>query len=609
MKKIVNNIKENYVLVIAVLIAGLFLGWLFFHSPKQEVQGAVADEEQADAEEVTWTCSMHPQVRQDEPGDCPICGMDLIPVSTAGIVDTDIDADEIMISEEAAKLADIQTVRVERRIPENTLFLQGRVQVDERNMAELTARFGGRIEKLYVSYTGARVTEGQKLATIYSPEMMIAQAELLEAVQMKESRPAMYRAARSKLKLWDLRDEQINSIEQKGKPSPYFDILSPLSGTVMEKKVSQGTYVNTGDEMFMLAGLSEIWVIFDAYEDDIPWVKTGDKINFTIQSLPGTEFSARVSFIDPFIGKDTRTAGLRVELGNRSLKLKPGMFAEGTLFSDIAAGSEKLLIPKSAVLWTGKHAVVYVKIPDREMPSFLYREIELGPEAGDYYVVADGLEEGEEIAVNGVFKIDAAAQLEGKPSMMNPGGGKAPAAHDHGAMDMSESEAVQQVQETGDEEIVQDVPGIFKEQLTEVYNVYIDMKDAFVAADAARVSEDAGKMAEQLEQVDMGLLEGAAHMEWMEHLELLNNSLDIIEGSSDIDVQRKEFISLNNTFYETVKTFGIQKDSVYYQYCPMADNDRGAYWLSNEKEIRNPYFGDMMLTCGEVREVIKSDKR
>ena len=385
----------------------------------------------------SWTCSMHPQIKQDKPGLCPICAMDLIPLTSMQSGGDDVDPNEIVMSESAAKLAAVQTIIVSRGTPHKSIYLQGKVHADERNISKLTARFGGRIEKLFVNFTGQNVRKGQKLATIYSPGLVTAQRELLEAIAFKESRPSLYTAARGKLKLWDLTDQQIDNIEKKGEPEIYFDVLSPIAGTVTMRHVAIGDYLKEGMPLFKVVDLTKVWVLFDAYESDLPWIKSGDKIDFTIQALPGKNFTARVSFIDPFLNAKTRVAKVRVEIKNPKLTLKPEMFTIGLLESKIAESSDEILIPKSAILWTGKRSVVYIKVPNREIPSFLYREIVLGPEAGAFFVVAEGLSAGEEIATNGVFKIDAAAQLIGLPSMMNPGGGTGSTGHNHG--DMSHS--------------------------------------------------------------------------------------------------------------------------------------------------------------------------
>jgi Cu(I)/Ag(I) efflux system membrane fusion protein len=427
--KIVN--KREAILIGVTLIVGLLLGGLFFGGHESTTDNH-NHEEAEQTENTIYTCSMHPQIRQNEPGLCPICAMDLVPMTTLQEQGDDIDPNEIQMTESAIKLADVQTAIVKRGVPEKSVHLLGKVKADERNIAQLTARFGGRIEKLFINYKGQNVKKGQKLGTIYSPDLITAQKELLEAIKYIRTNPSFYKASRSKLKLWDLTDEQIDAIENKGEPKLYFDILSPISGTVTKRQVAVGDYVKKGTALFEVIDLTKVWVMFDAYESDLPWIKHGDNINFTLQSLPGKIYSEIVSYIDPFIDAATRVAQVRVEISNPNLSLKPEMFANGILVSNIAENSNELLIPKSAILWTGKRAVVYVKIPNRKIPSFLYREIVLGPEAGNFYVVVEGLSEAEEIAVNGVFKIDASAQLAGKASMMNPRGGSVSTGHNHG---------------------------------------------------------------------------------------------------------------------------------------------------------------------------------
>ncbi|MBK3517018.1 efflux RND transporter periplasmic adaptor subunit [Carboxylicivirga marina] len=418
MKTIFQNIKSNYKLVLGVLIVGLAIGWIV--SPSGNANGA-GDEHAGhnhDEEPTTWTCSMHPQIKQDKFGLCPICAMDLIPLSSMGGGEN-ADPNEVVMSEAAAKLAEIQTSVVAIGEPNKSIYVQGKLHVDERRIAELTARFGGRIEELFVNFTGQEVRKGQKLATIYSPNLVSAQRELIEASEFKEDNPSLYKASRAKLKSWGLTERQVNKIEASGEPEVNFNVLSPITGTVTMRHVALGDYVKEGTALLKVADLSKLWVLFDAYETDLPWMKIGDKVNFTLQALPGEKFKTKVTYVDPFIDARTRVAKVRAEINNKELRLKPEMFASGVLESKIANEQKAVIIPKSAVLWTGKRSVVYSKVQDRESPTFLYREIVLGPEAGAFYVVKEGLEPGEEIATNGVFKIDAAAQLVGLPSMMN----------------------------------------------------------------------------------------------------------------------------------------------------------------------------------------------
>lgn len=430
---IIKKYWKTSLILILTLIAGIFIGNNLLSDAGSHNEEHVHDISE-NPEEAIHTCSMHPQIRQEGPGLCPICAMELVPLNTVASTDESIGQDEIRMTQSAIELANIQTVLVERGVPVKSTHLLGKVKPDERNIFDITARYGGRIDKLHVNYTGQHIRKGQKLGTIYSPDLITAQMELLEAIKHKETNPSFHHAARIKLELWNLTQEQIDDIERSGEPQYHFDILSPVNGTVTRRNVSAGDYVDEGSPLFEVIDLTKVWVMFDAYESDLPWVKEGDQVSFTLQSVPGKIFNSRVSYIDPFIDPATRVAQVRVEISNPELELKPEMFANGIIESKIAASSEQLLIPKSSVLWTGKRAVVYVKVPDREMHSFRYREIILGPDAGDYYVVSSGLDEGEEIAMNGVFKIDAAAQLSGNMSMMNPEGGKASTGHDHGNM-------------------------------------------------------------------------------------------------------------------------------------------------------------------------------
>ncbi|WP_421917885.1 efflux RND transporter periplasmic adaptor subunit [Marinifilum sp.] len=601
MKNIINNIKENYKLVIAVLVVGILLGLIFSGSSDKyvvnssNIEGHEGHNHESE-DPTTWTCSMHPQIKQDKPGLCPICAMDLIPLTSMQSSGDDVDPNEIVMTESAAKLADIQTMMVQLGVPEKSIRLQGKIHADERNISELTARFGGRIEKLFVNYTGQTVRKGEKLATVYSPALVTAQRELLEAISFKDTRPSLYQAARGKLKLWDLTEKQIAGIEKKGEPTLYFDVVSPISGTVTMRHVAIGDYIKEGTKLFKVVDLSKLWVMFDAYESDLPWVKLNDKVEFSVQAIPGKNYEAKVTYIDPFINGKTRVAKVRAEVSNKEQLLKPEMFVNGVVVSKIAEDSDELLIPKSSILWTGKRAIVYVKVPDRESPSFLYREVVLGPEAGSFFVVKEGLSQGEEIAINGVFKIDAAAQLIGLPSMMNPEGGQMSTGHNHGEMSVDHSKHEIQTY---------NVDSKFKNQLTQFYQAYLSLNKAFVSSDPNQVVSQSKELLDQLESIDMSLLKGDAHMSWMEDLKVLESKLKEISDVNDIDKQRIAFAPFNQALYKSIKSFGLDKVTVYFQYCPMANGDKGAYWFSDSEEIRNPYFGDMMLKCGEVKETIK----
>lgn len=426
-----NIFSKNHIINASLLAAGLFIGWIFFHSPHNENKepGLSAHTEN----ETIWTCSMHPQIRMDEPGKCPLCAMDLIPAVQS---DSPVDSGAIQLTKEAAELANVLTSIVSFQKPVKEVRLYGKVQADERLLQSQVAHISGRIEKLMVNFTGESVKKGQSLAIIYSPELTTAQQELLEAAKTKESQPEIYEAAKEKLRLWKLSESQISEIENSGRVKTNFEVYANTSGIVTQKLVNGGDYVSQGTPMFEISNLSRLWVMFDAYESDLPFIKKGDRLNFTVQAIPGKTFAGNIAFIDPVIDPVNRVTKVRVEISNESGKLKPEMFTTGIINANLTEYKDKLIIPRSAVLWTGKRSIVYVKQPYTDEIIFKLREIELGPALGSSFVVLSGLEEGEEIVTQGAFSVDAASQLEGKPSMMNSSGEAKPAIVDHSKMKM-----------------------------------------------------------------------------------------------------------------------------------------------------------------------------
>jgi membrane fusion protein, copper/silver efflux system len=412
--------SNKYVKYGLILILGTFIGWLFFHSSKNKEEKH--DQAKEVAQGTIWTCAMHPQIRMEQPGKCPICGMELIPVAQSST--TSVDPSAIHLSREAAELANVLTTVVTRQKPVKEVRLYGKIQADERLLQSQVAHVPGRIDRLTVNFTGEKVTKGQVLAEIYSPELITAQQELLETIKTKQLQPELYEASKEKLRQWKLTDDQIAKIENSGAVRNEFEVVSNTSGTVTERMVNTGDHVGQGTELYKIADLSKVWIMFDAYESDLQFINKGERISFTLQALPGKDFSGNVIFIDPVIDPVTRVAKVRVETGNESGKLKPEMFATGIASTTLKEYSNNIVIPKTAVLWTGKRSIVYVKQPGSDEPIFKLREIGLGPMLGESYVITDGLKEGEEIVTNGTFSVDAAAQLEGKPSMMNPRGGK-----------------------------------------------------------------------------------------------------------------------------------------------------------------------------------------
>ena len=414
---------KNYIIGAGILLIGIIMGNVFSDGDSKASNDESEHEYVQDPVTKLWTCAMHPQIQLKEPGNCPICGMKLIPVSDNNNDSKEkIGDDEIVLGEDAIQLGNIQTTQVVKSNAVKEIHLLGKVQPDERKLYSQVSHIPGRIENLYVNFTGEKVSFGQKIVRIYSPELINAQKELFEAIKSKEIYPQLYTATRNKLKLWKLNDAQIDAIEASGQIREQIDILSDHSGYVMKRDVELGDYVKEGSTLFDIANLSSVWVMFEAYESDIQWIHINDVFNFTVQALPSKTFKGKVTYVDPFVSAETRVAKVRVELNNPSNLLLPEMFATGIVSAKLPNAKDALVIPKSAVLWTGKRAVVYVKVPHDKTISFVYREITLGADLGDFYIAQDGLMDGEIVATNGVFRIDASAQLVGKKSMMNPTG-------------------------------------------------------------------------------------------------------------------------------------------------------------------------------------------
>lgn len=585
--------KNSKILMYFGLLAiGIVLGWLIFGGSSKE--NKVQNQNQVEAQNQMWTCSMHPQIMQPEPGDCPICGMDLIPAETGA---DGLAMNEIKMSENAMALANIQTTIVGNvsGIDDTTMSLSGKIMANEEANAVQASYFEGRIEKLNVNFTGEEVRKGQLLATIYAPTLVAAQQELITASSMKASQPALYNAVRNKLKLWKLSESQINQIESSGKVRENFPIYATVSGTVSQKMAEEGDYVKQGQPIVKVSDLGTVWAMFDTYENQISQLKEGQTIKVTSNAYPNKEFDAKVSFIDPVLNTKSRTVAVRATLNNKEDLLKPGMFVSGKL--DVSKGkmvTSSITIPASAVLWTGERSLVYVKTNPNE-PVFEMRQVTLGTKNGDVYTITEGLSNGEEVVTNGTFTVDAAAQLQGKKSMMNTKEGRALTGHDdYAGNPLNSVKATKRME----------VSPIFQEQLEIIFEDYIALEKALINDQGEKTKSAAQVFQESLTKVDMKLLnEKNAQNHWMQLEKELKASSKEIAQTSDIKKQRDHFISLSAHLINALKTFGINQ-KVYVDFCPMANNNVGAYWLSKEKEILNPYFGADMLTCGSIAEEI-----
>jgi len=570
--------KKIILIVLATLIVGAGLGWILKPSSSSSEKTENHDHLGETADEI-WTCSMHPQIRQSEPGDCPICGMELIPLKN------DItESVNYTMSEDAMKLANITTMTVGKGSANKELRLNGKVQVDERNAYSQSTHIPGRIEQLSINFTGEKVSRGQTLATVYSPELVTAQEELLQAASIKESQPELFEAAKEKLKNWKIGDSQINRILSTGKAIQRFPINADVNGIVTEKMVDLGDYVERGMPIYEISDLSKVWVLFDLYESDLNWVKEGSKISYTINSIPGETFEGKISFIDPLINSQTRVASARVEVNNKDGKFKPEMFASGVVVNDISGNeTQEIVIPKTAVLWTGKRSVIYLKETVGNRAEFILREVVLGPALGNSYIVTEGLEAGDEIVSNGTFTVDASVQLSGRPSMMNP------------KLDTEKADAFIKVAISEKD----------KQAFEAILSNYLKFKDALVADDFTSAKKINSKVNDQINNIDKSQLNSEAGKIWESFQKELLTSTNTMATAKDIKEMRNSFDEFSETMIGLVKTFQLTSKELYVLHCPMADNNKGADWLSASSEIKNPFYGSAMLTCGELKSTIK----
>ncbi|MBN1866885.1 efflux RND transporter periplasmic adaptor subunit [Candidatus Sumerlaeota bacterium] len=610
-----------------------------------------------------WTCSMHPQIHQDAPGSCPLCGMDLIPVVSEESGSGEIGPREIRLSPYARKLAEVETTPVRREFVTKEVRMAGKVDYDESRLASINAWVPGRIERLFVDYTGIQVRKGDHMVVLYSPEILTAEQELLQARRalkelerstlpgVREGALENLEASREKLRLWGLTADQIASVEQKGRPGDRITIYAPIGGVVIRKNAVEGTYVATGTKIYDIADLSKIWVKLDAYESDLPWIRYGQAVDLQTEAWPGETIQGRISFLDPVLDERTRTVKVRVNVDNRKGRLKPGMLVRAIVRSQVAGagkvidpslagkwicpmhpeivkdeagacdicgmpivraetlgyetagpGEAPLVIPASAPLITGKRAVVYVAAAKRE-GVFEGREIDLGLRAGEFYIVNGGLAEGESVVTKGNFKIDSAMQIQAKPSMMSPEGA-APSPSHHGEMPASASAP------GGEPEETLEVPGAFRVQIGGVLTAYLGVQQSLSTDDLDGAREAAKKVLVALEATDMTLLEGDAHMAWMKQIKALTESAGAIAGAEDnIGQARERFLPLSEAAISVADTFGSPSAKpLVRMHCPMAFDNRGADWLQDSEEVRNPYFGAAMLECGEIVKTYKTPK-
>lgn len=635
------------ILIVLALLIGYTIG-----SPSSSPSVARDHSEHAGSAESGpqfYTCSMHPSVRLKDPNaKCPICFMDLIPVMERGGAGMEM---RLTLSESAKAMAQIETASVGRFFPSAETRLFGKLVYDETSVARISAYFPGRIDRLFVNYIGVSVQQGDHLAELYSPDLIASFEELRQAKKsfgqagdsssfLRDTASQTLAASREKLRLFGLTQEQVAQVESGNYESDDLTIYAPIGGVVTHLAAREGDYLDTGDPIATVSNLSRLWLDLEAYESQLSMLRWGLPVTFTVEAHPGEMFEGRVSFIEPIVDERTRTAAVRVAVDNTDRRLKPGMFAtavvrakiaaDGAVISDELAGkwvspmhptvvkdspgtcdvcgmdlvsAESLgivgdssqavmpmVIPRTAVLFTGTRSVVYVQVPDQDEPTYEGRTIELGSRAGDYYTVRSGINEGDQVVVHGAFRIDSAMQILAKPSMMMPSGGASGSGHNHGGsvaampqMNMSST-----------------VPDEFIESLHPVYTAYLDAQEQLANDDLGGFLDTAKALSTIVASVQVTGLFGEQLGAW----KAAANKLRISSPITTMDEARSIFEQMSGAILDLQSRFGNPTGELLYTaHCPMAFDFKGADWVQRGTEIKNPYYGSEMHRCGTIQEV------
>ena len=552
------------------------------------------DQDEADAD--LWTCSMHPQVRQEAPGVCPLCGMELIPATS---VPEAAASEAVELSPRAATLAQLRTAAVERMAaPGVDLRLLGRVELDENRVRNVSAWIPGRIDTLLVRETGASLRRGQTVAKLYSPEVYAAHQDLITARRQAErsagaselaaqSAAKLLEAAQERLRLLGIGDDELEAMARARRPRTSIPVRSRYAGTVIERRVTEGEYVETGAVLYRVADLSRLWVLLEVYEPELPLIVAGQSVDIEVAALPGETFAGEVTFIEPVVDAQRRVAQARVEVHSHAGKLRPGMFVEARVrgASSGEAGTQRpLTVPASAPLFTGQRSLVYVEVSGGERPRYEPRSVELGPRMGERYPVVTGLDEGERVVVHGAFTLDADLQIRGGPSMMSRREAEPDRALVAAPLELSAG---------------------LRDQLVPVVAGYLALQQALAGDDwpAAQVA------AEQLERAVAAVRPGQGDPgaeAWRELGPELLAGAEAARQAAAIEGARGAFLRLSGQLARLLATFGNPTDEVLrLAHCPMADGDRGASWFQREATVENSYFGAAMLRCGELRATVE----
>ncbi len=555
-------------------------------APKESAAATAPDK---DAKVQFYTCGMHPWVILPKPGNCPICGMKLVPLDSAKFTG-EVTIDPVVVQNIGVRVSPVVTGPLV-----SAIRTVGTVTYDERLVRDINTKVSGWIEKIHVDYLGALVHKGDDLFDLYSPDLYSAEEEYLVALRGAKADsiaggPSLARAARTRLLYYDIVPDQISELERTGKPAKTMAIRSPYTGIVTEKYGNEGMKLDPGMLVYRVADLSKVWVMATLYEYQLPYVEAGQHVVMSLSYVPGQKFDGKIVYIYPYLSDKSREVKVRIEFDNSDGLLKPGMFANVDIKSELAA--HRVLAPRSAIIDTGERQVAFVSLG---AGKFEPRNVVMGAQTEDGMVeVMDGLKPGEMVVTSGEFLLDSESKMR-----------EALAKMIRGDMASDQKSAVAVLAPAA----VDSLPEAIQKSLGDALNGYMAIGERLAADDVSGVAAGARRVAGAMDAAVAVAVPGRPGF-WNDHPEAAvarGKALELA-GTGDLKTAREEFADLSTAMAKLLTGTGVPGSygkRVDQLHCPMfRQGQGGSVWLQGDGAVRNPYFGQVMLGCFDQRHTV-----